>query len=93
MLLPYVVRDANEPVVPASITNEIISVDFGRRQGNREAGLFTKYLSPCFLDFILSHPHSNLMFDGRCRRKFDFSSEPVCSHWVSRSQAVYVGMV
>ena len=25
MLLPYVVRDANEPVVPASITNEIIS--------------------------------------------------------------------
>jgi hypothetical protein len=22
-----------------------------------------------------------LMFDGDCRRKFNFSSEPVCAHW------------
>jgi hypothetical protein len=30
----------------------------------------------------LSHPHSDLMFDGDCRRKLDFSSEPVCAHRV-----------
>jgi hypothetical protein len=45
-----------------------------------------KYFSPCFrlypLDLILSHPHSDLMFDGDSRRKFDFPSEPVRAHWV-----------
>jgi hypothetical protein len=34
-----------------------------------------------FLNFVLSHPHSDLMFDGDCRRKFDFSSESVRAHW------------
>jgi hypothetical protein len=29
----------------------------------------------------LSHQHSELMFDGDCCRKFDFSSEPVIAHW------------
>ena len=35
----------------------------------------------CLLDRIFKHQLSDLMFDGDCRRKFDFSSEPVCAHW------------
>ena len=50
-------------------TGDCVSVDFGRRHRgrDREAGLSTKYFSPCFsvcfLDLILSDPHSDLMFD------------------------------
>jgi hypothetical protein len=29
----------------------------------------------------LSHQHSDLMLDGDCRRKFDFSSKPMRAHW------------
>ena len=33
-----------------------------------------------FPNIILSHQHSDLMLDGNCRRKFDFSSKPVRAH-------------
>jgi hypothetical protein len=42
----------------------------------------------CLLDRIFKHQFSDLMFDGDCRRKFDFSSEPVCAHWAF----LYMGM-
>ena len=35
----------------------------------------------CRLDRIFKHQLSELMFDGDCRRKFEFSSEPVRAHW------------
>jgi hypothetical protein len=35
----------------------------------------------CLLGRIFKHQFSELMFDGDCRRKFDFSSEPMCAHW------------
>jgi hypothetical protein len=34
-----------------------------------------------FLIENFKHQFPELMFDGDCRRKFDFSSEPVCAHW------------
>src|SRR6266446_2878845 len=48
-------------------------------------GVVREMLQPCFslcfLGLILGHQHSELMFDGDRRRKFDFSSEPVIAHW------------
>ncbi len=35
----------------------------------------------CRLDRIFKHQLSELMFDDDCRRKLDFSSEPVRTHW------------
>jgi hypothetical protein len=66
----------------------LVSRGRGRRHPGRDhkAGLSATCFSPCFrlyfLDLIFSHPHSDLMFDGDCRRKFDFSSEPMSAHWV-----------
>src|SRR5712692_6972191 len=61
-----------------------------------------KHFSPCFsvclLDLMLSHPHSDLLFDSDCRRKLDFSSEPVRAHWAllwsgtSYRQVLHIGM-
>ena len=45
------------------------------------ATCFSSCVSLCFLGLILSHQHSELMFDGDRCRKFDFSSEPVIAHW------------
>src|SRR6476659_9371096 len=55
--------------------------------GEREpfAQLSANCFSSCsclgLLGRIFKHQFSELMFDGDCRRKFDFSSEPVCAHW------------
>src|SRR5205814_1133815 len=35
----------------------------------------------CLLERIFKHQLSELMFDGDCRRKFEFFSEPVRAHW------------
>jgi hypothetical protein len=45
------------------------------------ANCFSSCSCLCRLDRIFKHQFSNLMFDGDCRRKFDFSSEPVFAHW------------
>lgn len=54
------------------------------------ARLSAKYCSPGFSLYppdlimshpLLSHPHSDLMFDGDSRTKFYFSSEPVRAYW------------
>src|SRR6266496_4401917 len=45
------------------------------------ATCFSSCVSLCFLGLILSHQHSELMFDGDRCRKFDVSSEPVIAHW------------
>jgi hypothetical protein len=50
---------------------------------------FSPCFSLCLLDLILSHPHSDLMFDGDCGRKFDFSSEPMRAHWALLCSTVY----
>jgi hypothetical protein len=47
----------------------------------------------CLLGYIFKHQFFNLMFDGDCRRKFDFSSEPVCAHWALLwPSTLYMGM-
>jgi hypothetical protein len=45
------------------------------------ASCFSSCPCLCRLDRIFKHQLSELMFDGDCRRKFEFSSEPVCAHW------------
>jgi len=41
----------------------------------------------CFLIVIMSHQHSDVMFDGDRRQGFDFSSKPVRAPLAQRPQS------
>ena len=45
------------------------------------ANCFSSCPCLCLLECIFKHQLSELMFDGDCRRKFEFSSESVRAHW------------
>src|SRR6201989_2414104 len=45
------------------------------------ASCFSPCSCLCLLEGIFKHQLSELMFDGDCRRKFEFLSEPVRAHW------------
>jgi hypothetical protein len=82
-------RHSLEDLVQALSKGLVGLQNYASAQLHERSGFFAQLSANCFsscsclclLDRIFEHQFSELMFDDHCRRKFDFSSEPVRAHW------------